>query len=110
VVCNRVFKNKKIQTIEGQYFIGGVRESQVQKTCNNLQKNVHLKYLFTKKRVSQVLIYQKTCKERAKTSISNFFGPISKTCVFKVCAAWGRAAQGPTVSLKGLVQFQNKKI
>ena len=36
---------------------------QCAKTC----KNVHLKYLLTKKRASQGLIYQKTCKNVQKT-------------------------------------------
>jgi hypothetical protein len=29
VICNTVFKNKKIRAVEGQYFIVGVRVSQV---------------------------------------------------------------------------------
>ena len=73
------------------------------KTC----KNVHLKYLLTKKRASQGLIYQKACKnvqktcknvqKRAKTCISNVFGPYSKTCIVKVRASWGRVSRGLTV-------------
>ena len=42
------------------------------------------------------------CKKLAKTCISNIFGPNSKMCIFKVCAAWGRVAQGPTVAWTGL--------
>ena len=60
------------------------RVSQVNTMYKNVQKrakNVHLKYLFIKKRVSQVLICQKrakTCKKRAKTCISNVMDPIQK--------------------------------
>ena len=65
-------------------------------TCKNVQK-----------RASQVLIYQKNvqkhakmCKivqNRAKTCISNIFGPNSKTCTCEVRAAWVRVSRGLTV-------------
>ena len=53
--------------------------------------NYLLKYkYFSKKRASQVTIYQKTC-------ISRFSGPYSKTCIVEVPAAWGRVSRGLTV-------------
>ena len=36
-------------------------------------------------------------KNRAKTCISNTFGPNSKTCTCEVRAAWGRVSRGLTV-------------
>ena len=61
VVCNTVFKNKKIVLLKvsalQQVFVY-LKYIQCAKTC----KNVHLKYLFIKKRAPQGLIYQKTCK------------------------------------------------
>ena len=60
-------------------------------------KNVHLKYSFIKKRA-----------KRAKTCIPSIFGPNSKTCIFKVRAAWGRAAQGLTVLWKKIVLVLEK--
>ena len=35
-------------------------------------------------------------QKRAKTCISNIFGPNSKTCTCEVCAAWSRVSRGPT--------------
>ena len=88
-------QNIKNRAAEGQCFIIGVCVSQVlicEKKCKNvhlistnLSKNVHLKYLFTKKRASQVLIYQKTCKnvqKRAKTCKNVQKG--SKTCTLLI--------------------------
>ena len=77
VVCNTVFKNKKsvllkVSTLQ-QVFVY-LKYIQCAKTC----KNVHLKYLLTKKRASQGLIYQKTCKKRGKTCKKH-----AKTC--KTC-------------------------
>ena len=73
-------ENKKIRAVEGQYFIVGVRVSQVHTVSKNVQKraskvliyqkNVHLKVSFTKKHAKTCKNVQKTCKnvqKRAKT-------------------------------------------
>ena len=42
VLCNTVFKNKKIRVVEGQYFITGVRVPQVHTVCKNVQKRAKM--------------------------------------------------------------------
>ena len=55
--------------------------------CKNVQKhaktckNVHLKYLFIKKRAPQGLIYQKTCKIVQKRASQMFLDPIQKSAL-----------------------------
>ena len=65
--------------------------------AKNLQKRAS-QVLIHQKRASQVLIYQKNVQKRAKTCISNIFGPNLKTCTCEVRAAQGRVSQGLTVA------------
>ena len=66
-------------------------------------KSVHLKLQLMKKRASQKILGKKvknsciSSKIYQKTCISKIFGPNSKTCIVKVCAAWGRVSRGLTV-------------
>ena len=93
MVCNTVFKNKKIRAVEGQYFIAGVCVSQVHTVCENMQKraktcisstylpkNVHLKVSFTKK-------HAKMCKKPYKNLHLKCFWILFKTCIVKVRAS-----------------------
>ena len=51
---------------------------------------------YSSKNMHRKISFLKNC---AKTCNSKLFGPYSKTYTFKVCAAWGRAAQDLTLLL-----------
>ena len=57
--------------------------------CTKICKNVHIKYLFIKKRVSQVLIYQKTCKDVHFKSFWTLFKKVhlQGLCSLRLCSS-----------------------
>ena len=60
-------------------------------------------YLFIKKRVSQGLIYQKTCKNVQKRAYQMFLDPIQKR-------ALSRSVHLEAVYLKALLYFSNRQL
>ena len=81
-----------------------LKDIQGAKTCKNVQKraktskNVHLKYLFIKKRAPQGRIYQKMCNNVQKHASQMFLDPFQKR-------AWSRSVHLEAVYLEALLYY-----